>query len=45
MRWPIREPREPLIIIPDIPIGDFEESASIPNKSIHDSEKHHFFWG
>jgi hypothetical protein len=45
MRWLIREPREPLIATPDIPIGDFEESRSSPSKSSHDSETHHFLWG
>jgi hypothetical protein len=45
MGWLIREPIEPLIITPDIPIGDFEESGSSPSKSIHDSKKHHFLWG
>jgi hypothetical protein len=39
------EPIESLIITPDIPIGDFEESGSRPSKSIHDSGKHHFVRG
>jgi hypothetical protein len=39
------EPIEPLIIIPDIAIADFEESGSSPSKSSHGSGKHHFLWG
>jgi hypothetical protein len=39
------KPIEPLIITPDIAIGDFEESRSTPSKSSHDSGKHHFLWG
>jgi hypothetical protein len=45
MGWPIREPIEPLIITPDIAIGDFEESVSSPSTTSHDSGKHYFLWG
>jgi hypothetical protein len=42
MVWPIRELMEPLITIPDIAIGNLEESRSSARKASHDGEKRHF---